>query len=63
VGVSIFIGGITNRDALRNISLKGMIDQKHRTRKKKQEESDGFNTPASLCTQRVTKMAMRVYTL
>jgi hypothetical protein len=34
MGVLVIIGRITDRDTPRNTSLKGMIDQKERTRKK-----------------------------
>jgi hypothetical protein len=37
VGVSVIVGGIADRDAPRNTSLKRLIVQKHGTRKKKRK--------------------------
>jgi hypothetical protein len=35
MGVLVIVGGIADRDAPKNTSLKRLIIQKHRTRKKK----------------------------
>jgi hypothetical protein len=52
VGVSDIIGGTADRDAPRNTSLKGMIDQKHRTRKTKQRRKQWVqhSCPLVICS-------------
>jgi hypothetical protein len=64
VGASIIVGGTANRDAPRHILLKGMIDLKQRTRKKKGRRKRRVQHSCLLVTRLacVMKTAMTVYT-
>jgi hypothetical protein len=53
VGSSVIVGGIDNRDGLRNTSLKRMIDRKHRTRKARRRKLRLEHSCPLLRSQRV----------